>query len=599
MVVEAPSRETLADIYGRVEARAAKRGQSPVTAYAEAVVDGEIPAGRRIVMAAERHLRDLATAHERRLRFDEAEAARAIKFFELLPHTKGEWARRRQRLTLALWQKFCVGSVFGWLRADGSRRFRTVYEEIPRKNGKTTKCAGVGLLLAFFDREPGAEVYSTATKRDQAKIVWNQAVEMVQRSEPLRKRIRVQRENLHSTASFSKFEPLSADAKTADGLNPHGTINDEVHAHTGRDLLDKMEEASGARRQPLRWDITTAGYDKHSICWEQHEYGVRILDQVLDDDSFFVFIAGADVEDVELVNRYWSTPDDDVDDELRAELRLVFMKTNPNFGISVYEEELLEKCDRAGEIIGRRNSFLRQRMNVWTEQQSRFIDLALWDAQEDRDAVEELYGAECFGMLDLSSTQDLTSLSLFFPDTDGHGDVVQYFWVPEEGMRKRAQRDRVPYDVWVSEGFIKATEGNVVDYRVIRQDINDAGLNFNIREIAYDRWNASQLVTELQGDGFTMVPMGQGFASMTGPTREFERLLLEHGVRHGGNPVLRWMATNVVVREDPAGNIKPDKERSAEKIDGIVTVIGAIGRAAVNLGEERSQYEDGDGVMLV
>ncbi len=561
---------------------------SPVTDYAERVIGGEIVTGKLVRLACERHIRDLR--NKRGLVFDEDAADEVIAFFENLTHSKGEWAGTL--VILEPWEKFILGSVFGWKRADGTRRFRKSYSELARKNGKSLLAAGVGLKLAFFDGEPGAEVYAAATKRDQAKIVWGEARRMVKASAGLRARIVTLVANLNSEATNSKFEPLGADEDSMDGLNIHGVIIDELHAHKNRKTYDVLNTATGARRQPLMFIITTAGFDRESICYQEHDYGVKILEGIIEDDTFFAYIATIDEGDS------WADP-------------AVWVKANPNLGISVKPDKIAEAVAKAQQVPGEQNALLRLHFDVWTEQAAHWMDMAIYDECAGPVDALALRGRMCFGGLDLSSTTDITALALWFPalDADDTAACLMYFWVPEEGMRRRAERDRVPYDVWSREDYIEATEGNVVDYDVIRRTItggddraaqaDSLASLYNIRELAIDRWNSTQLQTQLMGDGLTVVPFGQGFASMTAPTKELERLVLERGFRHGGNPVLRWMMSNVSVRQDAAGNLKPDKEKSSEKIDGPVALIMAVGRAMVHDGDDGKSVYDTPGRGLL
>ena len=376
-------------------ARAGGR-DDPTTAYARSVSEGVIPANRLLRLACERHLGDLARGAGRGLRFDLAAARHAIDFFGFLRHSKGEWAG--EPFTLAPWQAFLVGSLFGWKRDDGLRRFRTAYCAVPRKNGKSTTSAGIGLYLLVADGEQGAEVYSAATTRDQARIVFDEAKRMVATSPALRRRVELLINNLHVAASASRFMPLSSDSSTMDGLNVHGAIIDELHAHKTRGVVDVLDTATGARRQPLLFEITTAGYDRHSICFEHHDYSIKVLDGVLQDDSWFAYIAAAD-------------EDDDWTDAK------VWRKANPNFGISVKEDDLARKAEKAIALPGAQNAFRRLHLNQWTEQAERWIDMAAWDACDAPVDLERLRGRPCFGGLDLSTTTDVTALAWVFPPT--------------------------------------------------------------------------------------------------------------------------------------------------------------------------------------
>ena len=524
-------------------------------------------------LAARRHFRDLETGAARGLSFDATTARRALDLYRFLRHSKGEWAG--QRINLSPFQRFKIGSIYGWKRADGTRRFRIAYSEEPRKNGKSTEAAGIGIGGLVADDEPGAEVYSAATKRDQAKIVFDEARRMVLASPALRKRLGVLAANLNDPATHSKFEPLGADADSLDGLNASTIIIDELHAHKTRSIWDVLGTATGSRRQPLIYVITTAGYDRNSICWEQHDYACKVLEGVVEDDAYFAYIATVDEGDDHFDEATWR-------------------KANPNYGISCKTEKIREAAERAKAVPGQLNAFLRLHLNVWTEQASRWLPMEAWDECGEAVDPDSLKGRDCYAGLDLSSKIDLSALALVFPPaTEGERwKVLIRFWMPKNNIRGRLERDRVDYAVWIRQGLIEATEGNVVDYRFIRKRINELAERYVIKEIAFDRWNATQLSTELsEEDGFAMVEFGQGFASMAAPTKEFEKLVVGRQLAHGANAVLRWMASNISVRQDPAGNMKPDKEKSGEKIDGIVAILMGLARAVANGGTGRSVYE--------
>ncbi len=537
-----------------------RRTPSPVDRYAAAVLSGRIVAGPQVRRACERHVQDRKTARDRGLRFDANAAQHALDFFLFLRHSKGEWAG--STFGLSPWQAFIIGILFGWRRRDGLRRYRTGYVEVARKNGKSTLAAGLGAYLFIGDGEPGAEVYTAATKRDQARIVHGEAVRMVQASPELSPHVSVFKDNLSILGTASKYEPLGADADTLDGLNVHGAVIDEIHAHKKRDLWDVLETATKARRQPLTFGITTAGYDRSSICWELHEYSRRVLEGAIEDDSWFAYVACQDEGDEWTDESTW-------------------IKSNPNLGISVKLDQLRESAKKARESIAYRNTFLRLHLNQWTEQHTAWIPMEVWEQNSTPFDPAELRGRECVAGLDLSTTTDVTALVLDFKMDDGSHRLVCRFWIPEETVTARSRRDRVPYEAWVREGFIEATDGNVVDYDLIRERIKALRDVYSIREIAIDRWNASQLTSQLMADGVTVVPFGQGFREMSPATKEFEKLVLGRRLHHGGNPVLRWMMSNVSIRQDPAGNIKPDKAKSTDRIDGIVAAIMAVGRGVL------------------
>ncbi len=514
----------------------------------------------------------------------------ACEFFpRFLKHTKGEFAGRP--FELEKWQSGrIIRPLFGWMikvdleNGDTAwrRKYRIVWTEIPRKNGKSTVAAGVGLKLTFADQEPGAEVYSTAADREQAGVVFNEGRRMREADPELRRRSLAYKRAIVVPTSGSSYQVLSADAGTKHGLNAHGAINDEVHAHKNRDLYDTIHTSMGARRQPVEFNITTAGYDRKSIAWELHDYALKVEKGIVHDDQFLPVIFAADIEDD------WTDPK-------------IWAKANPNLGVSIGIDYLRKECERAQAVPGYENTFRRLHLNVWTEQSSRWLPMDAWDEcagpASPKELETQLAKRAGWAGLDLSSTSDLTAFLVDVPLDGGRHAWIARFWMPKDNIRRRVERDRVPYDVWVREGWIKATDGNVVDYDVVRADINVLSEWLQIHEIAVDRWNATQLSTQLQGDGFTVAQFGQGFGSMSAPTKELEKLVLGRLLAHGGNPVLRWMASNVAVQQDAAGNLKPAKDKSGEKIDGIVAGIMGLARAIANQ-DHGSVYEE-RGVVVI
>lgn len=529
-------------------------------------------------LACERHLRDLEHGAARGLRFDPELAAEAIDFFRCVRHSKGEWAG--QPIILSPPQEFMIGSIFGWLRADGQRRFRKSYAEVAKKNGKSTIAAGVGLQLAFFDGEAGAEVYAAATKRDQAKIVWEEAKRMVLKSPGLRQRIQPRAVNLHSLETNSKFEPLGADADNLDGLNPNCVIVDELHAHKSRAMLDVLETAMGSRRQPLLFIITTAGYDRHSVCWDERDYAVKLLEGVLDNDAYFAYIATIDV--CEACRAKGKTaPDDSCSACDRWTDEANWPKANPNYPITPKPDDMRKLANEAREKPAAQNAFKRFRLNIWTESIMRWLPADAWAACGG--PLRPLSPRRGILGLDLSSTTDLSALIGVFPDPDGSFDILTHFWMPADNVVERVKRDRAPYDVWAREGFLQLTEGNVIDYDVIFEHIVGLPqrLSVEIAEVGFDPWNATGLVTRLQGAGITCVPIRQGFATMTAPSKALETLVAKKLLRHGGHPLLALCAANTVTEIDAAGNIKPSKAKSTGRIDGIVALVSALARVIV------------------
>ena len=556
-----------------------------VTQYALDVTAGRIVAGVLVHKACERHLADLASGHERGLHFDRAAAEKAIAFFPLLRHYKGEWGPQPGKphgdpITLEPWQQFIVGSAFGWKRADGTRRFRQVYIEVAKKNGKTLLAAGIGVLLAFFDGEPGAEVYSIASKRDQAKLVWNDAKRMVKMNKALRARISDYALTLTDERSASFFRPLGRDSGDSEqGVNAHGYIIDELHVLEERDSIDNIETATSARRQPLGVKITTAGVRRESVWAEERADAVAVVEGRATDDSMLVLV-------------YTLDEGDDPFDEA------VWPKANPNLNVSVKLDALREQAETAKRSPGKLSAFLRFRVNIPQSVGTRALSIEEWDAN----GAEPVLGAGAGGYagLDLASVKDLTALVVLFrsdrPEAavehgcivDGQPmsdacphywyDVLCRFWCPEEGIEDRSRRDGVPYADWVRDGFLTATPGNVTDYRFIRQEITDLAEEYIIGDIGFDRWNATQLVIELQDDGARATAIPQTHAGLGPAWRELEKVVLEHGMRHGGHPILRWMAGNVEVETDAQGNQKPSKRLSKERIDGMVALNMAMNR---------------------
>lgn len=504
---------------------------------------------------------------------------KAIDFFEkMLVHTKGKWAG--SPFILEDWQREgIIRPVFGTLREDGTRQYRTGFVALPRKNGKSELVAGIGLKLLFADHEPGAEIYSAAADKDQAAIVFNVAWQMVEANPALRKRSKRYRVKvIEVPATGSIYKAISADAFSKHGLNAHGVLVDEVHAQPNRELWDVLTTSTGARQQPLVFGITTAGFDERSICYELWDYAEKVLNGVIVDPTFFAFIRAA------AKNADWR-------DEK------VWKESNPALGVFRNIDEMRDMAARAEHTPALQNTFRRLYLNQWTSQETRWLDLSAWDDTAGLVVADKLHGRICYAGLDMASTTDVAAFVLVFPMDDGSFETLAHFWIPGDNIRERVRRDRVPYDVWVDQGMITATEGNVIDDESIRLKIGQLGKVFNIREIGYDRWGATRLSIDLAGDGFTVVPIGQGFSSLSAPTKELLTLVLSKKMRHGGNPVLRWMADNVAVTTDPAGNIKPNKSKSREKIDGIVAMIMALDRASRNENGP-SKYEDSDLLVL-
>lgn len=499
--------------------------------------------------------------------FDRDAAELAVNFFpDHLIHVKGDLARDSEPFKLAVWQKCIIANLFGWRRPDGTRRFREAFVMVARKNGKTTLCAGICLFMLFCDGEPGAEVYSTASDKDQAAIIYDIARRMVKPNPMLAQRGQVYKSPraIVYESRGSAFKPLSSEASTKYGYNAHCIVNDELHTHKDRELIDVLETSTGARRQPLIVHITTAGWGKaeHSIGWLKYDYACNVRDGVYQDPYFLPAI-------------YEAPPE--------ADWRRVstWRLANPNYGVSVRRDYLRRECRKAIEMPSYENTFRRLHLDQWTEQDVRWLPVDKWQACKNAVALEELLGRPCWGALDLSSTTDLTAFVLMFPLDDGRLHFIYFFFVPEDGAHKRERRDKVPYLTWARAGEIHLTPGNVIDYEMVKQRIHWAAESFDLREIALDRWNAAQLILQLEADALHPVPFGQGFASMAGPTKEFEKLILGGELSQDGNPVALWNVRNVATETDAAGNLKPSKKRSNERIDGVVASIMALGRYLV------------------
>jgi phage terminase large subunit-like protein len=524
-------------------------------------LSGDIVACRYVRLAVERHVRDMDRSD---LDFDAHEAEDAIRFIECLKHSKGQWAG--ECLHLEPWQCFIVGSLFGWRNAAGTRRFRTCYEEVARKNGKSTKAAGIGLKLFVFDGEDGAEVYTAATKRDQAKIVHEEAKRMVRKS-ALRDVVQILRDNL--IYQDSVYKPLGADADTLDGLHLHGAIIDEMHAHKTRDLYDVLETATGSRRQPMLYIITTAGEggNPEAICWELRSYTTKVLEGIVEDDTWFGVI-------------YTVDDDDDWTDEQ------TWIKANPNLGVSVELDDLRRKCKKAVETPAAQNNFRRKHVNQWVEAAKAWLPAGLWDENRGGELRAEDYnGKQCWIGADLSSVDDLTGVVAVFPMDDGFYDVLPFGWVPRDNAIGRERDRKVPYTAWERSGQIFLTAGNSVDYDAVRAllvRMRDEW-RWEIQEINMDPHNARYVFTKLvEEDDFRetqVLEHRQGYISMNDPIKQTQKLLLDRKIRHGGHRPLAWCVSNVVTRTDPAGNIKFDKEHSMEKIDLAVALVMATGRA--------------------
>lgn len=562
------------------EAPAKTRLADYTTAYAVSVLRGKIVTGRLVRLACERHINDLRHGAERGLRFDVEAANRAITFFRYLRLFEGEF--EGQPFILQPWQAFIVGSLFGWMGSDGFRRFRQAYVEVGKGNGKSPLAAGIGLYMLAADNEAGAQVYATAVTRDQARISFLDAKAMVLASPALLKRCTVLENNIHFNKTGSYFRPLSAEARALDGKRVHCAIVDELHEHRTALVVDKMTAGTKGRRQALVIRITNSGYDRKSVCYQEHTYSRQILEGSLENDAWFAYVCQLDVcEEHRLDGK--TAPVEGCENCDNWTDESVWIKANPNIGVSISWKYLREQVALAVGSPAKQGITLRLNFCVWTQSITKWLPMTSWIGGSEPFTEESLKGRKCYGGLDLARVHDMSAFALMFPPVD-EGEkwkLLVRFWCPEEDVPHRVETDRVPYDLWIRQGHVFATEGNTTDFSFIENKIVEDAKYFSIQEIAFDRAFADSLVQNLQDDhGITMVEFSQGFYSMAAPTAEFERLVRAGDLQHGGNPVLDWMASNVVVRTDPQGSMKPDKDASPELIDGIVAAIMALGRCS-------------------
>ena len=513
----------------------------------------------------------LPTSH-----YDKKKADRAVTFIENLCHTKGKWAGTP--FWLLPWQEQLIRDIFGIVKPDGNRQFRTAFVEICKKVGKSELAAAVALYLLYADNEPSAEVYGAAADRQQASIVFDVAKQMVEMSPALMKRSKLMgaTKRIVNYSNAGYYQVLSAEVGGKHGFSVSGLVFDEIHTQPNRQLYDVLTKGSSdARQNPLHFIITTAGNDRHSIAYELHTKAVDILEGRRVDPTFYPVVYGL-------------KDDEDWEDEAN------WYKVNPSLGYTVDIERLRDAYREAKQNPADEITFKWLRCNMWVSSTVAWIPDVIYMRGNEPIDMDALPGRYFYAGLDLSSTGDITALVLIFPPRDEEEKYVllPYFWIPEETIPRRVKANSVPYDIWEKQGYIMSTEGNVIHYDFIEKFIMDLSEKYHILEIAVDRWNATQMIQNLEGEGFTIVPFGQGFSSMSAPTKEFYRLLMEGRIIHGGNPVLRWMAGNVVIDTDPAGNIKVTKAKSKEKIDGIVAAIMALDRCIRQEGQSGSVYHE-------
>ena len=531
--------------------------------YIESVLSGQVLASKWVRLQIERHIADLENGYKRDLRFNPARGLRVIKFIEsFCVGTEGEYDGKP--FILEPWSAALLYILYGWQWTDGRRRFKYAYCEIGRGNLKSTLASALCIYELISER--GANVYTAATDRATAKVVFDTAALMVSKSPALRKRIKSYRNNLHITGTAAKFEPCSSEAKTLfSHSRPSFVVLDELHVHPTPEVWDAFVSSLGKRKNSMLFAITNSGYDRNSVCWKQREYSLKVLQGIVPDDTWFAFVCGLD-------------DGDDWEDES------LWIKANPSLGVAVSLDDMRAQALKAREDPSALNQFLRFRLSIWTSNLSVWMPMPAWDACNEAVDPEALKGRQCFAGLDLSTTTDISAVVLLFPPCgdDRKWRIVPHFFLPLDNIEKRVKKDRVPYDIWEREGLFHLTQGNVIDYDVIRAKINELAAQYRIVEVAYDPYNTTQIVTQLQSDGLTAVPFRQHAESMTAPLKRLMEIVLRGELAHGGNPVMRWMANNTVVQlSATAGLMKPDKQRSREKIDGISALLDALGRAMI------------------
>ncbi|HET8634231.1 MAG TPA: terminase TerL endonuclease subunit, partial [Gemmatimonadales bacterium] len=523
-----------------------------------------------VKLACRRHEEDLKRSKKDKswpFYFDEHHASDVCRFAELLPHIEGRW--ETPTITLEPWQVFCLAVIFGWRRrADGGRRFSKVYWEVARKNAKSTIAAIVTLYCFCCEGEPAPYVLIGATTGAQALKVFHPARMMALKTEALREAFGLQVWAKSITEPGGGYvQTINSKGSTQDGHNPHLGVLDELHAHKDRALYDVIDSAFGARKNPLLWIITTAGFDTNGICYEQRQFVAKVLEGVLEADHYFGIIFTLDDDEVERATKGEFDP-------------RVWVKANPNLGVSVELRNMEAAAKEARAQPGKLGEFLTKRLNVWTSAKRGHIDPIAWKRCGGPVDLEALRSVPCWGGLDLASVSDLTSLRLIWW-VDGRLKTWGTRYLPEAAVEPRTSRNSVPYERWTRQEFLgrpylTVTEGDVTDYAAVERDIRWALSTFQVQAIGYDPWNAQDLVNRLTADGAPMVEVRQGIPTLGGPMKELDRLYLGGLLDHGGDEVLAWCSSNVVARKDHNDNLAPSKKDSMEKIDDYVALLNAM-----------------------
>ena len=580
--------------------------------YINKVINKELPVCQAAFLAVKRHLDDIEKSknNDYPFYFDEDEAKRPITFIQSLVHTKGEWANNK--IILEPWEQFIIASIFGWRRKENKlRRFKKAYIQVSRKNGKTTFASGIGNYSFFCDKEAGVEIYYIATKKDQAKIAWSESERQIRKAKALNKEAITYKQTSTITKkkdTASKSKPLGQDSNTEDGLNPHLVIVDEYHAHPDNELLNVLESGMGARRQPLTFIITTAGFDKTSVCFSEYEYAKQILQGSLNNDEYFCIIYEPDnIKDIWIfMSEYKEKLNNNEDTKKQEEIiNNIIFQANPNLNVSVKNSYLKSRLFEGLDKPVQRTDILTKNLNVWTQASEVWISSDRWIKSyiHQNININELKGKRaCIG-LDLATTRDIASYVLCFDSIDnGPYILLPRFFMPKENIRQRSKEDRVPYELWASQGLITLTDGNIIDFDIIESFILKDAADFEIIEIAYDPWKAIEIVTHLEAEGFKMTQIRQSFAvgGLSEGTSLFEKTIDERKLLHGNNPVLNWMISCCEVKTDGRDNylpVKPDRRRTYKRIDGVVASIMALHRVIKNHFEDTKSIYESEGVF--
>lgn len=548
----------------------------PVEKYIEDVLEGRIVTGRLARLAVERHVRDLENGADRGLHFSKPKALYRLDFYKYCRHFEGRWAGAV--FEPSPWQQFQKWCIYGWMRDNGFRRFHEAYLSVARKNGKTTDIATDGLFLTGFDHEEGAQVFAAATKRAQAKIVHGAAGKMVLKSPELKALFHMLTNNIFVPETYSTFIPLGKDNETDDGLNPHGALIDEYHAHPSAAIYEVLESAFGSRNQPLIITITTRGFNIDCACRELEEIVIAILEGREENDAIFGMIHTIDDE---------GKDGDDWRDEA------VWPKANPNLGVSIDMDTLREHLKKALITPSNEINFRTKRCNVWTEAKSIWFTTTAWNACDTPVDEQALKGMTAYGGLDLSTTIDMTAWVIAL-EAFGKINLLPRFFVPEDNVGDIEEKCKIPLRKWIDQGYVYATPGNVVDYDFVEAKIIEDCQYFKIVEYGFDPWNATQVITRVAATGAEPVEIRQGYKTMNPICKAFEKHVLAKEIAHGGNPVLAWMCRCTEVATDPAQNIKPVKpsrRKSSKRIDGMIASLMATSRADVGKAPKKSVYE--------